>query len=348
MALGAVQAEAAAGYPGTAKTNTKAAQKYADGSFAEKLREGGQAADGRNQAKQQENQPGARAVAGKADANQTAASGTGAGQAASANTDTENDKGGSMDYSEFFQEKINEIFVKVLNGDTEPSYQIGSRSFTEKDWKKFLKKFDSVQDALRKLMREEHAKRAAKELNTRQAFVARQKKTSVADQSSLLFTDSTSCVYPSADETKEEIRYVTWYTKEGIFCRKMGQTEDEWSLTFEDPQQYDKVMELIGQFPSDWNLRFAAHENFWTDFLNGDIDTERFVDFMKGTDKGVPDYFITGDGASYADRDRMQWAKYLNAFGNEFYTASEFQKKWEMGIAAHAANKTKISNPYDR
>ncbi len=368
MALGGVEAETAARYSGTAKSNAQAAQKNTAGSFAEKLWYGrkeangsatSQAADHRNRVKGQQNLSGAGVLADRAD--QTAAAHADAAQQTTAKTDpsaaSQTDKDQSadtgkeadniMDYSEFFQEKINEIFVKVLNGDTEPSYQIGSRSFTEKDWKKFLKKFDSVQDAVRKLMREEHAKRAAKKLQSRQTFMARQKKTSVTDQSSLLFTDSTSCEYPSTDETKEDVRYVTWYTREGIFCRKMGQTEDEWSLTFKDPEQYDKVMELIGQFPSDWNLRFAAHENFWNDFLNGDIDTERFVEFMKGTNKGVPNYTDTRDGFTYIDTDQIQWAKYLNSFGNKLYTSEEFQKKWELEIAANAVNKIRILSPYD-
>jgi len=37
-------------------------------------------------------------------------------------------------------------------------------------------------------------------------------------------------------------------------------------------EQYIKALGFIGQFPSDWNMRFAAHENFWNDFLNDEID----------------------------------------------------------------------------
>ena len=80
-------------------------------------------------------------------------------------------------------------------------------------------------------------------------------------------------MYETADPDDDDIRYITWYTEEGIFCRKAGQAEGyEWAITFENTEQYDKVMEFIGQFPSDWNMRFAAHENFWNDFLNDEID----------------------------------------------------------------------------
>lgn len=230
-----------------------------------------------------------------------------------------------MDYQEFFQNKINEIYEKVQNGETEPSFQIGAQSFTEKEWDEFLEKFDAFEEAMRELMQEEHVKRAAEQLKKQQE--------AAEDQSSLLLAESTSCVYPPADAKKEDVRYITWYAKEGIICRKMGETEDEWSVPFTDESQYDKVMEFIGQFPSDWNMRFAAHENFWTDFLKNGIDLDSFMEFMKGTDHGVPDYSVTAeDGSMYIDRDKLPWAKYLNSFGNRLYTREEFQKMWEMGI----------------
>lgn len=250
-------------------------------------------------------------------------------------SDTGNGEAAFFDYQEFFQNKINEIYEKIQNGDTEPSYQTGSRSFTEKEWNKFLEKFDSIQDTIRKFMREEHEKRAAEQL--------KKKQDAAADENSLLLAESTSCTYPSADKPAKDIRYMTWYTQEGIFCRNMEQSGGyEWSVIFDGSKQYDKVMEFISQFPSDWNMRFAAHENFWTDFLKGAVDTEQFMEFMKGTEKGVPDYFVTGeDGSVYFDRDKIQWAKYLNSFGNELYTGEEFQKKWEMEIAENAVKLKK-------
>lgn len=309
MTLGTVQTTSAAGSYGLANTKSQAGWKNTDGSFAQKLGTGSKGAQsaqishetsGSNHAAWQQKLSGSGIAAARA-AEAIPSSATAAEQTAAAETaQTEDD--GIFDYQKFFQEKINEIFVKVINGDTEPSYQIGSRSFTEKDWKKFLQKFDSVQDAIRKLMREEHAKREGKKLKYRQssavskgAALAPGKSTvSETDQSSLLLADSTICVYPAAKETEDDIRYLTCYTKEGIFCRKMGQTQElAWSISFKDPQQYEKVMEWIGQFPKDWNLRFAAHENFWNDFLNGDIDTERFAEFMEGTNQGIPDYSMT-------------------------------------------------------
>ena len=160
------------------------------------------------------------------------------------------------------------------------------------------------------------------------------------DVSTLLTTESTSCVYETADPDDDDIRYITWYTEEGIFCRKAGQTEGyEWSITFENKEQYDKVMEFIGQFPSDWNMRFAAHENFWNDFLNDEIDMVGFMEFINGTNKGIPDYSITVGDSMYIDKDKMQWAKYTNPLGARFFTAEEM---YQMQMEIIAANEEKL------
>ena len=238
----------------------------------------------------------------------------------------------TVTYREFFAMYMEQIFIKIQNGDTETSYQIGSQSFTEKEWEEFLDKFDSVEEAIQELMKEEQARKEAEEARKEDVFTN--------DASTLLTTESTSCVYETADPNDDDIRYITWYTEEGIFCRKAGQTEGyEWSITFENKEQYDKVMEFIGQFPSDWNMRFAAHENFWNDFLNDEIDMEGFMEFINGTNKGVPDYSITVGDSMYIDTDKMQWAKYTNPLGARFYTAEEMH---QMQMEIIAANEEKL------
>lgn len=238
----------------------------------------------------------------------------------------------SMDYAKILKEKINEIFVKIQNGDTEPTYQIGAQSFTEKEWDEFLEKFDSIEEAIQELMREEKERKEAEESSKDDVVIN--------DASTLLTTESTSCVYETADPDDDDIRYITWYAEDGIFCRKAGQTEGyEWSIAFENREQYDKVMEFIGQFPSDWNMRFAAHENFWNDFLNDEIDMEGFMEFINGTKKGVPDYSITVGDSVYIDKDKMQWAKYMNPLGARFYTAEEMH---QMQVEIVAANEEKL------
>lgn len=210
-------------------------------------------------------------------------------------------------YYEAFMQKLEALKENSAEATNPPettdgaaTYQIGAQSFTEKEWEDFLDKFDSVEEA-----------------------------------SVLLTTESTSCVYKTADPDDEDLRYITWYTEEGIFCRKAGQIEGyEWSIAFENREQYDKVMEFIGQFPSDWNMRFAAHENFWNDFLSDKIDMDGFMEFIGGTNKGVPDFSITVGDSMYIDKDKMQWAKYTNPLGIRFYTAEEMHRM-QMGYPGY-------------
>lgn len=68
------------------------------------------------------------------------------------------------DFKEFMQQKTNEISQKIQSGELEESYQIGGRSFTVKEWDKLLEEFDSIQEAVRELMREEQEKKEEERL----------------------------------------------------------------------------------------------------------------------------------------------------------------------------------------
>ena len=52
------------------------------------------------------------------------------------------------------KEKMQEIYDKLQNGDTDTKLQIGNQEFTIKEWDHFLEKFDSVQDAIRAALEE--------------------------------------------------------------------------------------------------------------------------------------------------------------------------------------------------
>lgn len=60
---------------------------------------------------------------------------------------------------EMISNRIRDMYIKVKNNDTEPSFQIGSQSFTEKEWNEVLEQFDSAQEEIREQMKEEQAKR---------------------------------------------------------------------------------------------------------------------------------------------------------------------------------------------
>lgn len=66
----------------------------------------------------------------------------------------------------------------------------------------------------------------------------------------------------------QNVQHITWYTQEGIFCRDAEETEGyEWSILFENEEQYGKVMEFLNQFSTGHDLRFTTQESFWKHFL---------------------------------------------------------------------------------
>ena len=227
----------------------------------------------------------------------------------------------SDDAMQLIRERMEEISVMIQKGDTEPSFQIGNSSFTIKEWEKFLERFDDAEDVIRELMREriekqtgEAAERktaaieAAEESAERKVASKGEKESSeVVEGISALVSESTKCTYPSSVPGQEDIMYITWYTEEGIFCRKAGQSEGyEWAIYFQNKEDYIKVMDFLDRFGREDNLRFAAHENFWQDFLDDDIDIDGFVNFLEGTDHGVPNYTVFTGDSMYVDRDRIQ------------------------------------------
>lgn len=58
----------------------------------------------------------------------------------------------------FLREKSEEILEKLRNGESEVSYPIGAESYTEKEWDKLLKKFDDIQEDVRRKMEERFRK----------------------------------------------------------------------------------------------------------------------------------------------------------------------------------------------
>lgn len=54
------------------------------------------------------------------------------------------------------REHMRDICGKVVTGSAEPSFQIGSSTFTQKEWEEFLSRFDSAEEAVQAAMRAEY------------------------------------------------------------------------------------------------------------------------------------------------------------------------------------------------
>ena len=67
------------------------------------------------------------------------------------------------DYMAFLREKSEEILEKLRNGETEVEYPIGGDSYTEREWDKLLRKFDDIQEDVRRKMEERFKKMEERE-----------------------------------------------------------------------------------------------------------------------------------------------------------------------------------------
>ncbi len=166
----------------------------------------------------------------------------------------------------------------------------------------------------------------------------------------MLTDEVTKCSYPG-DDPKRKHWFITCYGQDGISCVESyynGEkwvNKDCWSLSYTEEGQYEKVMAFLRRFPQDANLRFASHENFWKDFLAGEIDEDDFVHFFEtSTRDGVPDYTYEKDGSTYIDREKVKYAKYMNGFGAHFYTAEEMELIQRAVINENRKGLQKISD----
>ncbi len=168
------------------------------------------------------------------------------------------------------------------------------------------------------------------------------------ETAALLTGEITKCSYPT-DDPKQKHWYITCYGQDGISCKeayfdgKKWVNKDLWGFSYTQKGQYEKVMAFLQRFPQDANLRFAAHENFWKDFLAGEIDEDGFVAFFKTTKDGVPDYTYEKDGSTYIDREKAKYAKYMNDFGARLYTGEEMELIQKAILNENKKNMKKLS-----
>lgn len=127
--------------------------------------------------------------------------------------------------------------------------------------------------------------------------------------------EKTSCSYPFETEDGElsALTYFTFYEKDRIYCVKDGSDGCEWEMPLQDETQYDQVMSFLNSLNGKENLRFASHENFWQDYLSGELDMEGFQNFLDTkVHKGIPDYtYVTEEGVCF-DREAVRFSKYMD------------------------------------
>ncbi len=170
-------------------------------------------------------------------------------------------------------------------------------------------------------------------------------------QEESIVSDTVQARFPlqEVDEegNRKEEMYLIAVDKDGIRCSKPGQDEYEWEILFTDESQYENTTEFLnyaGKFMD--NFLFAAHENFWEDYLNGNMDVNNFKEFLEGTNNGIPDYSFTVGDSMYIDKEKVQWAQYMNPLGAKLYTAEEMAQMQAELIEKNTATAHKLSDPY--
>ncbi len=236
---------------------------------------------------------------------------------------------------------IADTVKKFKNGENEKSIPIGSCSFTEKEWEAFLKKFDILEAALKQAAKEELERRLKnkeyqenlkkgelfwditknlfqKTISENLAIISGNTENNIAEEiiDTFLTAQYSLSSFSSAETGKNNISYITLYTREGIFCRQAGQSSDYmWNIKFTTNVQYDKAMEFLSKFNSDDNLKFASSKVFWNDFINDSIDEDKFFQFFENMKDNVENL------------DNNQWGKYFIYQSENIYSFNDTEKK---------------------
>lgn len=203
-----------------------------------------------------------------------------------------NDEGAEKTCREQILEKMAEMARKVKDGTVEPTFQIGSMSYTMKEWEKLLEKFDAAEEALQAEVEaqiEEAEKQAAEEA-LRRELEGKADTVETKTAAALLTEEVTKSSFPTEDP-RHKHWFITAYGPDGISCKESyfdgskWVNRDCWGLSYSEEGQYEKVLAFLKRFPADANLRFASREGFWKEFLAGRIDEDAFVDsFESGKD----------------------------------------------------------------
>lgn len=160
------------------------------------------------------------------------------------------------DLIEKIKEMMEQIKEKIRKGETEPSFQIGASSFTEKEWDKLVENFDAIEETIRAQIKEEIEER--------------------------LKIKQTKCNYPDSDSQEGVKKCVTFYSEDGIFCKEEGKRDGNlWAIQFQDASQYEKVTDFLSKLDPEDDLPFTADENFWKDFLDGKMSEEDLTKLKK-------------------------------------------------------------------
>ena len=119
--------------------------------------------------------------------------------------------------------------------------------------------------------------------------------------------------------------YRTFYTRDGIVSGKSSYDSREgvikdscnWEISFKSEDDYERVMNFLDRIPEGDYTKFLTKENFWQDYLNGEIDDDEFFEYYETLDHGKANFIKQDEnGNNYIDKEMMN-SKYFKYIGIE-------------------------------
>lgn len=197
----------------------------------------------------------------------------------------------NTDPLQMIRDRMDELYNNLKNGETGATVQIGGKAYTLEEWDKLLEKFDAIEESLQKQMQEEI------EARKKAQGVSDSKKTEGTKSDSVdgaeatvppgytdiatLMAQSTRSTDPE-DNPEDKIWYITCYTEESVWTSRCQneKSEEMWRMNLDNKEQYQDIMKFLSQFDKDENLPFAKDEDFWKDFLAGEVNSEIITTMM--------------------------------------------------------------------
>ena len=191
------------------------------------------------------------------------------------------------------------------DGTEETEEKPCKKTLAEEEWEDLLEQLNVVEDVLQTMLEQE--KQEEEQENLEEAL----------EETMLSLTEESTWSTPETEEEEETgVSFLTWYTKKGIYCRKIGgKKKEQWKIRLFTPEEYEKVLLFLRRFPEEWSLLFAANQEFWLDFLDNDFDEDGFVAYMEGKNKEAADCSTDIGNSEILQRNGGNWSEYLNLSG---------------------------------
>lgn len=201
------------------------------------------------------------------------------------------------EWMSFIKAQKDEIYEKLLTGQTQPTIATGAASFTQEEWDKMIQKIDENIDEIKEELKQKEEKAKEEEITKEMLKKLLMDKELLKPDGKNIITDidiAAMVIGITHTETFTQVTstegsshllggwYITAYTDQGIECRYCKQGEPSqllWSISYNNSEDRKRVERFLERFEPDDNLSFASNKNFWQDFLAKKIDEEDYSNY---------------------------------------------------------------------